>query len=63
MKFSGKTCFKMIFKVTENQGFTLSLEDTLTPPPPTPAVLGLICQNTLLKKYLLAQREQGRLSI
>ena len=28
MKFSGKMCFKMILKVTKNQGFTLSLEDT-----------------------------------
>ena len=28
MKCSGKMCFKVILKVTENQGFTLSLEDT-----------------------------------
>ena len=28
MKFSGKMCLKMILKVTKNQGFTLSLEDT-----------------------------------
>ena len=28
MKFSGKMCLKIIIKVTENQGFTLSLEDT-----------------------------------
>ena len=28
MKFSGKMCFKIILKVTKNQGFTLSLEDT-----------------------------------
>ena len=28
MKFSGKICFKVILKVTKNQGFTLSLEDT-----------------------------------
>ena len=27
MKFSGKMCFKIIFKVTKSQGFTLSLED------------------------------------
>ena len=27
MKFSGKTCLKIILKVTKNQGFTLSLED------------------------------------
>ena len=29
MKFSGKMCFKIILKITKNQGFTLSLEDTL----------------------------------
>ena len=28
MKFSGKMCLKVILKVTKNQGFTLSLEDT-----------------------------------
>ena len=28
MKFSGKMCFEIILKVTENQGFTLSLEET-----------------------------------
>ena len=28
MKFSGKMYFKIILKVTKNQGFTLSLEDT-----------------------------------
>ena len=27
MKFSGKMCFKIILKVTKNQGFILSLED------------------------------------
>ena len=27
-KFSGKMCFKIILKVTKNQGFTLSLENT-----------------------------------
>ena len=53
MKFSGKMCFKIILKVTKNQGFTLSSEDTffrkpqeggrrdkLIPPPPA-AILGL----------------------
>ena len=47
MKFSGKVCFKVILKVT-NQGFTLSLEDIIYektqgegegsnyPPPPQP---------------------------
>ena len=29
MKLSGKMCLKIILKVTKNQGFTLSLEDTL----------------------------------
>ena len=28
MKFSGKMCFKIILKVSKNQGFTLSVEDT-----------------------------------
>ena len=28
MEFSGKMCFKIILKATENQGFTLSIEDT-----------------------------------
>ena len=28
MKFSGKLCFKIILKVTKNQGSTLSIEDT-----------------------------------
>ena len=28
MKFSGKMCFKIILKITKNQSFTLSLEDT-----------------------------------
>ena len=28
MKFSGKICLMIILKVTKNQGFTLSLEDT-----------------------------------
>ena len=29
MNFSGKMCFKIILKVSKNQGFTLSLEDTI----------------------------------
>ena len=55
MKFSGKVCLKIIFKITKNQGFTFTLEDTFSknhrkvsnwpnpPPSPsfTPAVLGL----------------------
>ena len=28
MKFSEKICLKIILKVTKNQGFTLSVEDT-----------------------------------
>ena len=28
MKVSGKMCFKIMLKVTKNQGLTLSLEDT-----------------------------------
>ena len=28
MKFSGKMCLKIIVKVTKDQGFTFSLEDT-----------------------------------
>ena len=28
MKFLGKMCFKVILKVTKNQGSTLSIEDT-----------------------------------
>ena len=28
MKFSRKMCFKILLKVTKNQGFNLSLEDT-----------------------------------
>ena len=34
MKFSGKMCLKIILKVTKNQGFTLSLEDTFFEKPP-----------------------------
>ena len=52
MKFSGKICFKVILKVTKNQGFSIFLEDTLSEkpqgegqvehsPPSPPAVLGL----------------------
>ena len=29
MKFSGKMCLKITLKVSKNQGFSLSLEDTL----------------------------------
>ena len=49
MKFSGKMCLKIILKVTKNQGFTFSLEDTFFEKPQggggqidsSPAVLGL----------------------
>ena len=34
MKFSGKMWPIIILKLTKNQGFTLSLEDTFLPPPP-----------------------------
>ena len=60
MKFSEKVCFKIILKVTKNQGFTLSLEDLffkkpqegvkLTPPPFPPAVLGLNGHNIFFKR-------------
>ena len=33
MKFSGKTWFMMILKVTKKQGFTLSLENTFLEKP------------------------------
>ena len=51
MKFLGRMCLKTILKVTKNQGFNLSVEDSffkkplgggggkIAPPPP--AVLGL----------------------
>ena len=48
MKFSEKMCFEIILKVTKNQGFTLSLEDTIFEKPQRdevklipPVVLGL----------------------
>ena len=50
MTFLGKMWLTIILKVTKNQGFTLSLEDTFfekpqaggqTDPPPPSAVLGL----------------------
>ena len=48
MKFSAKMWLMKILKVTKNQGFTLSLEDTFFEKPrggggltPSPAVLGL----------------------
>ena len=57
MKFSGKMCLMIILKVTENQIFTLSLEDTLFEkttgagqidfPSPSPAVLGLRNEHTI----------------
>ena len=30
IKFSGKLCFKIIWEVRKNQGFTLSLENTFS---------------------------------
>ena len=52
IRFSGKMWLMIILKVTKNQGFTLSLEDTYfekpqgrgsdwNPSPPSPAVLRL----------------------
>ena len=49
MKVSGKMGLKIILKVTKNQGFTLTLEDTFSEKPqgggsnwpPPPDVLGL----------------------
>ena len=65
MKVSEKMCLKIILKVTKDQGFTLSLEDTfsknhrggqidpppITPPTP-PAVLGLKFFMVLFHKIL-----------
>ena len=34
MKRSGKMCLMIMLKVTENQGFPLSLEDTFLEKPP-----------------------------
>ena len=65
MKFSGKMCLMIILKVTEDQGFTLSLEDTffenpqgvevkLTPP----AGLGLkdIIKQNITGNYEIIQK-------
>ena len=47
VKFSGKMQLKIILKVTKNQGFTLSLENTFFEKPqgrsnwPSPVFLGL----------------------
>ena len=45
MKFSGKMWVVILLKVTKNQGFTFSVEDTFWEKPqrgPPPAVQGLI---------------------
>ena len=48
MKFSGKMCFEIILKVTKNQGFTFSFEETFFEKPqggqfdPPPGRLDLI---------------------
>ena len=42
MKFSGKMCLMIILKVTKNQGFTLSLEDTL---------IHQTCNGTFMKPF------------
>ena len=46
MNFSRKMCFNIALKITKNQGFTLSLEDTIFEKTPggqvdPPVVLGL----------------------
>ena len=61
MKFSGKMCLKIILKVTKNQGFTLSLEDTFfekleggsqfEPPP-----IRHIRVNRLLVRFVILER-------
>ena len=59
MKFSGKMCFMIILKVTENQSFTLTLEYTffekpqegvkLTTPLPLPSRFKVkVCQLNVL---------------
>ena len=58
MKFSGKMCFKIILKVTKNQGFTLSLKDIFFEKPhwtPSPAVLGLIFDSNALRELSSAK--------
>ena len=42
IKFSGKMCFKIILKVTKNQGFTLSLEDTFFEKPQGGQIEGVL---------------------
>ena len=52
MRFSGKMCLKIILKVTENQFFSLSLEDRLFGKPQGGAKLIIISGfrvNTMLK--------------
>ena len=61
-------CFKIILKVTKNQGFSLSLEDTPfeTPRPTlTPAVLGLRLRrkNLFTKKFQKKAETKTRLNI
>ena len=61
MKFSEKMCLIIILKVTKNQGFTLSLEDTFFKKSqgagglnwPPPAVLGLTDKDLSLSPLLL----------
>ena len=56
MKFSGKMCIKIMLKVTKNQGFIFSLEDTFFEKPrgggrqiDPPVVLGLSLYNMISK--------------
>ena len=43
MKFSGKMCLKIILKVTKNQGFTLSLEETFFKKPQGEGGIKYLC--------------------
>ena len=54
MKFSGKMCFEIILKVTKNQSFTLSLEDTFFEKPPGG---GGWCQFDSLPRSIMVKKE------
>ena len=56
MKFSGKLCCKIIFKVTKNQGFTLPLENTFLEKPQgcqvdPPSLFSVNALSPLIKSY------------
>ena len=52
MKFSGKMCLKIILKVTKNQGFSLSLEDTLVEKPQGQDQIDLLPRAVLGLRYI-----------